>query len=483
MRVRLILVLVFVTAAAACAGSSSGSTTTTTTVAASSSTTAAPSSTTTAPEGFTVTSDDGDLTIDVPFDAMAEDPGITIEVLAPEDYPPELAGAAENPNTKIYELGPTGLQFDAPVRVTRRIDAAGFPNLGDDQLPMVALVTRNDDGTYEPYGDLRVVRDGPDVFASGTTTHFSPVIAINMQQYATPSIDEYHLGYTTEIGVKIQVSYRFTDPDGKSLDPPDEISPYGFSRLGNILFGGSGTDLELDCTEAGESMPRFGLTFTVDGMAPAGKVGAGSVKNLTGSDTKFGLTIKGAQKFTCLDPMSSFIQKLGATKVTAQVDHPGGKVFIPNEDFLGGLSGAQLRFEFSYSADGAWAGIIQDTDGNGVPSLGDTMYAPWTIMPYAGQNYAYGYVAPLYGYGRDFVYVIDATQFSGAPAGDSLNLGDAIQAYLDNYTGSARFETSFGILSVDQKAFYFDVGAEEAETTADTTAEPLSTFGLLKIQF
>lgn len=432
---------------------------------------------TSAPGGFTVTSADGDLEVDVPPEALAADPGITIRLLAPDEYPPELAGAADNANSRIYDLGPDGLTFDAPVRVTRRIDAAAFDNLADDMTPLVALVTRAADGTYQAFDDLRVIRYGDDVKVSGTTTHFSPVVSINLEQYAKGSLDSSHLGYATEVGTGLQIGYSFSSAGGSSLVPPDIVEPIGYSRSELFDFAGKGTMLELNCTQAGEARPRIGVRFTLEQTAADGQVGLGALNTLVNMLNRLEMEVKFVPNFLCLDPESSFLGKINPIKITAAVDHPGGTKYIADGNFNGGLSGAQVKFELPYGVDGAWAGLIADTDGDGKPSAADTMYQPWTIAPYGGQGY--GYVAPLFGYGNYFVYMIDNTQFSAAPAGASLKLADAIGGYYDNYTGAARFETAFGILSVGQDPFILKVDAAEQEVEADTTAQGLGEYSLL----
>src|SRR3972149_4644973 len=114
MRHRYAVALAFLLVLVACGDDTGGSTSAVSTTVAT--TTTAPTTTTT-PPGFEVTSEDGDLTVEVPFEAMASDPGITIRLLAGDEYPPELASAAENPKSRIYNLEPDGTVFAAPVTV------------------------------------------------------------------------------------------------------------------------------------------------------------------------------------------------------------------------------------------------------------------------------------------------------------------------------------------------------------------------------
>jgi len=99
---------------------------TTSTVAPTTATTSSSTTTAPAPRAFTVTSDDGDVVLEVPAGAIAEDPGIVILRLQPEEYPEVLAGARELPGTVVYGLEPAGLEFAEPVRISRRIPVANF---------------------------------------------------------------------------------------------------------------------------------------------------------------------------------------------------------------------------------------------------------------------------------------------------------------------------------------------------------------------
>lgn len=179
---------------AACADSETADTSTTeaqpatpTAVPASTSTTTVPAatSTTTVPErpppesalGFTtVVSEDGDLVIQVP-ESVTET--LTIDILDPVDWPAPLQGADSTGDVKVYDLGPSGATFSEPVRVSRRLDVAAFDelDLGPVDLPLVTLLTTRDDGTYELLDGLAIIRRGSEIWVTGTTIHFSPVIA------------------------------------------------------------------------------------------------------------------------------------------------------------------------------------------------------------------------------------------------------------------------------------------------------------------
>lgn len=460
-RVRVALAVVLTLMVGACGGGTGATTTGAPTTAAT--TTTAPTTTTT-PPGFEVVSDDGDLTVEVPFAAMASDPGITIRLLAPEEYPPELAGVADDPEARIYNLEPEGLVFAAPVRVTRRIDAARFGEMTPTMVPIVALITRQPDGTYEAYGDQRVTRNGDDVFVSGTTTHFSPSIAVNLGQYAEMTLDDHHLGFKAEMGTSLQIGYKWYDSAFTPLEAPVTYEPVGFSRSAAFQFGTADAMLDVSCSKIGQAMPRMGVKVTLDSAAPEGQVGLRTLPAFMPSLAVFETTLKIAQEFYCLDPATSFLVALAVLSFTIATDHPGGQVYIPDEDFRGGLSGSKVAFPYLARLEGAWAGLIEDNNGNGLLDSSDSIYAPWSLE----RNGDFlEYVAPLYGYGSYFVYVADASQFSGPPAGQEWGLTEGMQAFLSCYTGVGRFETSIGVLGTKTGLFEYQVGPQETETTVE----------------
>ena len=79
-------------------------------------------------------------------------------------------------------------------------------------------------------------------------------------------------------------------------------------------------------------------------------------------------------------------------------------------------------------------------------------------------------MAPLYGYGNYFVYVIDAPQYSGLPQGQQWNVGEALSLFRANYTGTGRFEASIGVVGSSAGLFQYQVGPQEGETTLDNGA-------------
>ena len=127
-----------------------------------------------------ITSEDGNLTLEVRA-ADAERVSPSIRILDPSEWPAELGDAEQLPGVTIYEMEPDGAVFDEPVTVTRRLDIASFgESIGAFDVPLVVPFTQEDDGRFVPLADLEVTRIGSTLFASGTTTHFSPLGTIDL---------------------------------------------------------------------------------------------------------------------------------------------------------------------------------------------------------------------------------------------------------------------------------------------------------------
>ena len=125
-----------------------------------------------------VTSDDGLLTVDVPEGATA-DPSMEVSVraLGPDELPPELAGL-ELRGT-LHELEPDGATFEAPVAVTRQVDTEALGVDLSEGTPLIVLLSRSADGSWDVLADQSITIDGTMATVSGTTTHFTTVVAFS----------------------------------------------------------------------------------------------------------------------------------------------------------------------------------------------------------------------------------------------------------------------------------------------------------------
>jgi hypothetical protein len=445
-------------------------------------TSTAAATTTAVPQGFTVTSEDGDVTIEVPFEAMAEDPGITIRVLAPEEYPPELASAGNNPGTVIYSMEPDGLLFDAPVRVTRRLSVENVPGLPVDAIPIVTLVTSSADGSgFELLDDLVVLVDGEDFFVSGDTTHFSPLVTLSEQVFMRVRLAQTHDSFMTEIGVDFDLTPEFYGIDGSRLDAPEMVDGVGFTRHDDeIGFLEASHALGISCKIIGEYRPRVGfqINFRV-AEAAANEATLRSSPLLIPGLTDVPILAKTVAPLACVDPATSLAGV--RFELETAVDHPGGEVFITGEAFGGGNSGGRIGFGRTLRLAGTWAGLIRDSNGNGEVDGSDLMYPVYQIEE---MEEMFGYVAPLYSFGDYFIYVIDGNQYDWNP-GDEYGTAPVFEhlpVLRSLFRGPGRFEASIGVVGVDGNPFVFTVGsAEELKTEPD--AELLLFVGPLLVDF
>lgn len=133
------------------------------------------------PDGGTVTSSDDRLTLTIPEGALTSTETITIEAITTDDLGAGFDAIVNDVGAKnTYELGPDGLQFDAPI--TARITSEQTPVQNGDSLGVAAelLLTVND-GTVEVLDSLRTHfdADAGTVTVSGEMTHFTPVLHSN----------------------------------------------------------------------------------------------------------------------------------------------------------------------------------------------------------------------------------------------------------------------------------------------------------------
>lgn len=137
------------------------------------------------PEGGTVKSSDGKLTLEIPPGALTEDTEITIRKLNPEDLGPEFEGI--DPEL-AYELEPDGLQFMLPVtaRVEIDIETTQDGNLISADLPSFNLINRS--GNIVEVLENQILNTDLDTKTStitGELSHFS-ILAIT-QNIPDPS--------------------------------------------------------------------------------------------------------------------------------------------------------------------------------------------------------------------------------------------------------------------------------------------------------
>ena len=117
----------------------------------------------------------GDLTLDIPPGALADDTEITIRKVDPADLPDEFS---DIDGDSAYELTPDGLEFSVPVTATLKL--AGKPVQDDGSLVtgLPPLMITSENGDLELLDDLTINVDADTnrSEATGFLGHFSTVL-------------------------------------------------------------------------------------------------------------------------------------------------------------------------------------------------------------------------------------------------------------------------------------------------------------------
>jgi len=450
---------------AACGGDGAAVTSTTVAVI----TTVVP--TTTAEAGFEVTSEDGAVTVHVPASAMTEDPGITITRLETVDYPPGLGVVADDPTARVYDLGPDGTEFDAPITVSLTIDLADLPDLAPNEIPAYLLFTTSGDG-FEMYRDLAITRHGSEAIVSGTVSHFSPLIAV--RETATPvvAIDRTDLEATaslrsfdqildlmTEVPGRIPIAAGFRDQSGATV-----AGQVTFNAVDGVPATVQGSRLDIRCEEIAEIevLPSFSAVYGSDAIA--GVVNFITTRQLFPESQQADLRFAFESRVRCFDPSTSVLG-IDLSGVRVATDHPGGTDWIPDRDFQGGISASFVTAAPSERLSTMYVGLICDNDFNGMVDATDTMFPAYAFRD---GEIRLQIVLPLFGYADYFLYMVDGSQYSGVPAGTGWTVADGLDWYQGMHTGPGRFEASLGIVGGGDP-FVYTVDAGEPEVPLDGT--------------
>ena len=255
-----VVVAVVLVTAGACASDDDGSTTT-------EGSTPGTSPGTSAPTVDVVTSDDGNMSVEIPDGALPDGvtvDDITITALGAEDLPGPLAGA--DVRSAFYALEPHGLEFDEPVLLTRRFDAADSGFDLTRGIPYSTLVTSDPEGeTWDVPTDQELSLDGETVVVSGWVEHFSFAFAFNGGVYVGLSQSTI----TTTVGDPTTVTVAASGPDEARVDARIEsvTSDDGIT----VDFGNDGYEVFINCKEAGT------FSYTVEVEVEEGFSGAAAV--------------------------------------------------------------------------------------------------------------------------------------------------------------------------------------------------------------
>ena len=229
------------------------------------------------PNGGTIVSADGRLTLEFPPGALANDTNITVQRIEPSALPAELADLTPE---FAYELGPDGLQFPVPLRATVLIDGEANQPDGSIGAPPAVLLT-SAAGAPEFLGDLQVNANAGTntVAASGSLTHFSPLVLrllVGANVGARPRVTVERLpeqmivnqAEPVVIGLQVQGIFAFlgtmavfyrddsTLPLSFTADP-NRVTNNGLVSMGLFSAGGqsfSRTAGDQTCISAGEGL-------------------------------------------------------------------------------------------------------------------------------------------------------------------------------------------------------------------------------------
>lgn len=130
------------------------------------------------PDGGTVATDDGRLTLIIPEGALADAETITINAITTSDLGSEFEAVADPLGIEnAYELGPDGLTFEQPV--TARFTSTQAPVQESDSLKLSAeFLFTADGGSVEALDNLRTAVDtsANAVVVMGQMDHFTPLV-------------------------------------------------------------------------------------------------------------------------------------------------------------------------------------------------------------------------------------------------------------------------------------------------------------------
>ena len=124
-------------------------------------------------EGATLSTGSGNLTLEIPAGALAEDTDIRIELVQPDDLPEHiLQGAGQS---QAWRLEPSGLQLDEPATITLTLDSGELTQgESEDGIRAYLLVVAGEDGVQEILDGVKtLLRADGSVQVSGQLSHFS----------------------------------------------------------------------------------------------------------------------------------------------------------------------------------------------------------------------------------------------------------------------------------------------------------------------
>ena len=208
----------------------------------------------------TFLSDDGLLTVDIPMGAAADPSALSAVARGADDLPPELHGLEVR--SAFYELAPAGIQFIAPITITRRVSLEDLEIDPSRGMPILLLAIRSADGAWEWLQDQTLERDADFVSVRGFAMHTGTVFAFGGQAFTNTEVT----GGSPETGFSVRISATLNFPDS-AFDPPllgvfEPILPGDFVEVGNAE-GPDNQNLSQAFSCAGQGMGLVGIRYSV----------------------------------------------------------------------------------------------------------------------------------------------------------------------------------------------------------------------------
>jgi len=279
------------------------------------------------PKPLTVQSSDGGLTLTVPPGATPRASEIAIKVL--DTVPAELGSKKGT----AYELTPDGLTFTKPVAVERRIDAKARGVDLRKGVPAVLLISKSQ-GKWAPLDNVEVRVDGGTIVVTGTTMHFSTVVAVNLGAAVsmTPGeVEKY-------VGEDFQAVATITEQGQSEV----EIKRVALAAVGAVSLVGPGifepetyssAKGDFTCTRTGSGEYRMTIALIEPGLGPflAGQI-------------PFGMSLSGS---AACDP------RPGPTSPAAPDLLEGGTLTVQHQEFGDYPSSGMWSFCFNPAVAGS----------------------------------------------------------------------------------------------------------------------------------
>lgn len=195
------------------------------------------------PEGGTVKSADGSLSLEIPAGALPSVMPITIEQVH-----------SASPTLKLYELGPEGLEFAMPARMTVNVtdimDTSDASALEAAQLPVIFSSNRSRNGAEGLENHLLTMNSDTGTFSlSADVEHFSRfAIGGNLDiSFSIDNVPQFWQANTAFGPVQITVVNGDSVPTQSGAVSPERLNLmfYIDSSVAPVIFNGSSSDVGL----------------------------------------------------------------------------------------------------------------------------------------------------------------------------------------------------------------------------------------------